>query len=43
MDGIIFNRIWEMPNSNTFDIKCINKLIYSGLEKNRRTFALLFK
>jgi hypothetical protein len=24
---IIFNRIWEMPNSNTFDIRCINSLI----------------
>lgn len=23
-----FNRVWEMPNSNTFDIKCINKLIH---------------
>ena len=26
--GIIFNRIWEMPNSNTFDIKCIGRLIH---------------
>lgn len=25
---MIFNRIWEMPNSNTFDIKCIANLIY---------------
>lgn len=25
--GIVFNRIWEMPNSNTFDIKCIRNLI----------------
>ena len=25
---IIFNRTWEMPNSNTFDIKCINRLIH---------------
>lgn len=24
---IKFTRIWEMPNSNTFDIKCIRKLI----------------
>jgi len=23
-----FNRIWEMPNSNTFDIMCIKKLIH---------------
>lgn len=22
-----FNRVWEMPNSNTFDIKCIRQLI----------------
>jgi len=25
-------RIWEMPNSNTFDIKCINKLIHKYLK-----------
>ena len=24
----IFSRVWEMPNSNTFDIKCIKRLIY---------------
>ena len=24
----LFSRIWEMPNSNTFDIKCIKRLIY---------------
>lgn len=24
---IAFNREWEMPNSNTFDIKCIRRLI----------------
>ena len=23
-----FSRCWEMPNANTFDIKCIRKLIY---------------
>jgi hypothetical protein len=23
----IISRVWEMPNSNTFDIRCINKLI----------------
>ena len=28
MGNIIYNRIWEMPNSNTFDIKCIRSLIY---------------
>ena len=25
---MIITRVWEMPNSNTFEIKCINKLIY---------------
>lgn len=25
--SVIFNRVWEMPNKNTFDIKCIKKLI----------------
>ena len=25
---ILFNRQWEMPNSNTFDIKCISLLIH---------------
>lgn len=25
---IQFSRVWEMPNSNTFDIKCIQRLIY---------------
>jgi hypothetical protein len=29
---IIFNRVWEMPNSNTFDIKCIGKLIHQYLK-----------
>lgn len=29
-----FNRIWEMPNSNTFDIKCINKLIHKYLTED---------
>lgn len=28
VNSIIFNRVWEMPNSNTFDIKCIRNLIY---------------
>jgi len=23
----IFSRVWEMPNKNTFDVKCIGKLI----------------
>ena len=26
------NRIWEMPNLNTFDIKCIKKLIHKYLK-----------
>jgi hypothetical protein len=25
---MIINRIWEMPNSNTFEIKCISRLIH---------------
>jgi 16S rRNA G966 N2-methylase RsmD len=25
---IKFNRVWEMPNKNTFDIKCISRLIH---------------
>lgn len=25
---ITFNRKWEMPNKNTFDIKCVNQLIH---------------
>jgi hypothetical protein len=29
---IIINRKWEMPNSNTFDIKCINELICKYLK-----------
>jgi hypothetical protein len=28
---IKFNRIWEMPNSNTFEIRAIRKLIYKYL------------
>lgn len=24
---MIYNRIWEMPNKNTFDIRCISRLI----------------
>jgi 16S rRNA G966 N2-methylase RsmD len=24
---MIYNRIWEMPNKNTFDIKCIKNFI----------------
>ena len=27
MSDIIFNRVWAMPNSNTFDIKPIKELI----------------
>lgn len=28
MSSIIFNRVWNMPNKNTFDIKPIKELIY---------------
>jgi len=31
---MIMNRIWEMPNSNTFNIKCIGKLIGKYLKPN---------
>lgn len=31
--AIIIKRMWEMPNSNTFDIKCINKLIHKYYNK----------
>jgi len=31
---MIFNRVWEMPNSNTFDIKCISKLIHKYLKSS---------
>ena len=24
----LFSRVWEMPNSNTFDIKCVSRLIH---------------
>ena len=30
----IISRIWEMPNSNTFDIKCINRLIHKYLKND---------
>jgi hypothetical protein len=29
---MIINRTWEMPNSNTFDIKCISRLIHKYLK-----------
>lgn len=29
---MIITRKWEMPNSNTFDIKCIKELIYKYLK-----------
>lgn len=30
--SVIFSRVWEMPNSNTFDIKVIYKLIHKYLK-----------
>lgn len=30
--SIRFNRVWEMPNSNTFSINCIEKLIHKYLK-----------
>ncbi len=29
---IKFSRVWSMPNSNTFDIKCINELIHKYIK-----------
>ena len=31
---LVFNRIWEMPNLNTFDIKCIKRLIHKYHKNN---------
>jgi len=31
---MIIKRVWEMPNKNTFDIKCISKLIDKYNNKN---------
>jgi hypothetical protein len=30
--SVLFSRVWEMPNKNTFDIKCVNKLIHKYLK-----------
>jgi hypothetical protein len=30
--GLSFSRIWEMPNSNTFSIRCISRLIHRYLK-----------
>jgi len=32
--NIRITRVWEMPNSNTFDIKCINNLIHKYIKPN---------
>lgn len=37
MSNIIFNREWAMPNSNTFDIKCIRKLIHKYLKPEMKS------
>jgi len=31
---VIFSREWEMPNSNTFDIKCIKRLIHKYVKQD---------
>lgn len=33
----LFSRVWEMPNSNTFDIKCISKLIHKYLKPEMKS------
>lgn len=30
--GLIINKEWEMPNSNTFEIKCIKRLIHKHIK-----------
>ena len=37
MANVKYNRIWEMPNSNTFSIKCIRKLIYKYLNPEMKS------
>lgn len=32
--AVLFSRYWEMPNGNTFDIKCIKRLIHKYLRNN---------
>lgn len=34
---VVFNREWEMPNSNTFDIRCIRKLIHKYLKPEMKS------
>ena len=34
---MMINRIWEMPNANTFDIFCISKLIHKYLKPEMRS------
>lgn len=31
---ILFNRVWEMPNSNTFEMKCVKRLIGKYLKQD---------
>ena len=33
----LFSRIWEMPNKNTFDIRCIKKLIYKYFKEEYKS------
>lgn len=40
MSDILFSRVWEMPNSNTFDIKCINRLIYKYIKSDMLSIDL---
>lgn len=34
---VIFSREWEMPNSNTFDIKCIKRLIHKYVKQDYKS------
>ncbi len=35
--NIKYNRVWEMPNSNTFDIRCIKRLIYKYVKPEHKS------
>jgi hypothetical protein len=34
---MIITRVWEMPNHNTFDIKCISRLIHRYFDSNYKS------
>lgn len=40
MNKPIISRVWEMPNSNTFEIKCIRNLIYKYLKSEHEVESI---